>query len=198
MILWAIEPAEKWSELSIKGVLRIHPDKDFLPPYEWIRAQMTARIGQAPADGLFPFRCYRKWEGKEGADLRTFRRHWPAGKSMVRIEFDCPDQMVLLANEELWIYVINHWYLPKSTADGDAFDRRFPDHPYPTYLVQEHPDPKFQEEVRQSWERIFDLDWEDPEFTSDKAQASILGFVWEIKSEWVRDRRFFTGCSRNG
>jgi len=116
---------------------------------------------------------------------------------MVRIEFECPGDDVLLCDEELWFFVLNHWYIPQSGADGEDFEASFPDRPRPVYTAIKHVDEQFQITVRRSWDRVFDLTWYNPHLTPRPDKKSIIGWVWEIRWKWVIAETPFIGAVTN-
>jgi len=150
-----------------------------------------------PDQGIWPIWCYYKWNGNPKIDLRTWRSFLPKGDVYVRIEFHCPDKIVLLSDYELWFCVLNHWYLPVSKSDGDDFKKEFPDQPFGagerwSSYAQGY-ESAFHDKIVRSWNRIFQLDWEDEHITGPIQQKSIIGWIWEIRYEWVKSHKLFFG-----
>jgi hypothetical protein len=196
MKLWAIEKHQDRQIFAKNGVLRHTTASWGFKPEgasQWIKDQMTHRIGPPSSNELFPVYTVKRWNGKNRVDLRTFRWHYPKGWNMVRIECECPDDKVLLCDYELWFYVLNHWYLPESLADLEEFEAKFPWQPRTARI--KYPDAEFQTRIRRSWDRILDLFWHDSEFTHPPETRPLIGWVWEIKREWVVSETPFAGCS---
>ena len=199
MILWTIEQPSDYQRLVKDGVLRadkwFYPDYFDKPSYQWIRAQMTDRVGLPPRNDLFPVRTWAQYQGKRPVDPRVFLSYWPKGMKVVGIEFECPDENVLLCDADLWVYVVNHWYIPTSQADERRFEATFPRHPWTTGASQEYHDEEFQRQVTDSWCRVFDLAWHDraSEITSPPREKTLIGWVWEIERTCVVSARPFLG-----
>ena len=204
MKLWGLESQSHWRHLFKTGVLRSassYAAREYACggqcdrfPYDWIRKEMTYRV-RPPRARLFPIWTWRQWEGKAEIDLRTFRWHYPAGERSVRIELECPDDQVLFCDYGLWFYVLNHWYLPRSLADAAQFEESFPDHPWAIFKALRYDKPKFQQKVIQSWQRVFDLGWYSEGITSPPQKKSIIGWIWELRREWVISHTPFVGSS---
>ena len=82
---------------------------------------------------------------------------------------------MLRSDFELWHYVLNGWYLPRSRADERDFDAR--------------PD---RRRIAPSWGRIFDLDWSNRRYVAAREAKSIQGTIWELRPEDVRRSVHFT------
>ncbi len=101
----------------------------FLDAYRWMTKQMEHRIeSESETVSLFLWAWYQ-WDGIERRkpDLRS-SGHLPKGQRGVRIEFEQSDKGVLLSDFDLWHYVLNYWYLPRTIADGDAFETELSEH----------------------------------------------------------------------
>ena len=121
------------------------------------------------------------------------RGHVPPGEKAYRIEFEIDDDQVLLSDFELWHYVLNYWYLSASMAEGEAFDARLEEKGF--LMTSEHPlpDQYLDAAIRKSWERIFDLDWYEPDMTHPIEKKNIQATFWELSMDWVSRVDAFTG-----
>lgn len=200
MRLWTIQPVEFWNLSTERGVIRcdgrrILWPRHFGPYYRWMKTQMEKRI--PGYGGRYPIWCYVK-----KPDLRS-TSFGKGGTRQVRIEFEAPDEKVLISDFGLWHVPLNNGYLGVSEVDCDAFDRmveerngrRFArpcDDDYPEDL---------KERLLDSWERIFPDRWhelEDREFYG--ATGSIEAARWydlqacveEVPVGWVVKTREFT------
>ena len=86
------------------------------------------------------------------------------------------NERVLLSDFDLWHYVLNYWYLPRSEKEGDAFENKLTRAGFSVYGCT-HQKPlahaKFRREVEGSWERIFDLSWTDPDNHSPESKRQV-------------------------
>lgn len=189
--LWTIQTIPAWETLQAAGVLRAEPrlaEPDFAAAYRWMVAQMRQRLPRPSFAAKTPLWAWYQYRGPDRPrpDLRK-RSHLPAGQRGVRIEFELADELVLLSDFELWHLVLNNWYLGESEADADAFDKLADQEGYPL-----PPDSPLNQVVRDSWTRIFDLDWSDPYFVHDVQRRAIQATFWELPLQAVRKADFFT------
>lgn len=196
MILWTIQTEQAWREFKTSGVLRSTSDRimeeSFASPYEWIVRQMKERIGPPPIPQAYPVWAWLQWENARRAkpDLRA-AGHLRKGERGVRIEFECLDSAVLLSDFELWHYVLNYWYLPKSKAEGDKFEAQLGKQGLSFFKTKPLPNRKYHEKIVASWDKIFDLDWTEDELASPKSEKSIQATIWEVTAEQVNGYKHF-------
>jgi hypothetical protein len=143
--------------------------------YRWMREQMRGRLGPPSFGSQFPVWIWQQWRGqaRPRPDLRC-RGHLPRGVHGARIELEIEAERLLLSDFELWHYVLNGWYLPRSTSD----ERRH-EHTVDRRLIEA------------SWRRIFDLHWLHPRFTLPGREKSVQGVTWELRPEDVRKVDYF-------
>ena len=73
-----------------------------------------------------PIWAWYQWEGsRRKPDLRA-SGYLPKGEPGVRLELRVADDRVLLSDFDLWHYVLNYWYLPKSEKAGEALRTNWP------------------------------------------------------------------------
>lgn len=190
MILWTIQSREAWQVLQTQGIFLCYDqyvDKDDLNAYEWMVEKMNKLIPVQRPDNGFPLWAWYQWEGekRKKPDLRS-AAHLPRGQRGVRIEFQIDDHLVLLSDFELWHYVLNYWYLPTSTTDGENFDKKLAQQGLSFYKTKPLPDPAFHEIITKSWERIFDIEWEEKDIAAPRAKKSIQATFWELPLANVR------------
>ena len=197
MTLWTIQSEAAWTELQKTGVLRAtrgHAwEPSFLPAYEWMTRQMHSRLGPPPEPDCLPIWAWYQFDGKrKKPDLRQ-RGHVEPGETGVRLELHYPGDRAVLSDFSLWHHVLNYWYLPSSEQEGDAFEQDLAHRGLSFYTQKPLPDPAYHSAVEASWDRIFDLDWAEPDVSVPRAEKSIQATLWEINLQQVQDVRVFTG-----
>lgn len=197
MRLWTIQPAEAWQTLQQKGVLRAelrHIDQAFRESYEWLVAQARQRIGPEPPGCQFPIWAWYQWHDhhRPKPDLR-FSAHLPRGDEGFRLEIEVPDAQVLLSDFELWHHALNYYYLPESEEEGEAFDAELERNGLNPYTTRPLPHPEYDRKMRNSWLRIFDLDWTAKGIASPRKEKSIQAIFWELRQDQIkRVQRFIS------
>jgi hypothetical protein len=173
MRVWTIQAIEVAEALSTGRIWRAREaraQRHWRHAYRWMREQMYRHLGPPTFRGQFPVWAWQEWRGRGRArpDLRC-SGHLPRGTGGVRIELEIDPARLLLSDFELWHYVLNGWYLPRSASD----ERRHEAHVGRGLLEA-------------SWQRIFDLDWSHPRFASKRADKSVQGVAWELRPGDVR------------
>ena len=196
MILWTIQSPEAWAQLEQDGVLRSKhrhvAEATWLPAYEWMAGSMKSRIGSPPEPECLPIWAWYQWDGTERKkpDLRA-AGHLGRGEDGVRIEFEHAGDCVLLSDFCLWHYVLNYWYLPSTETEGEAFETELATHGLSFFDQKPLPHPEYHARVVRSWNRIFDLDWVEPDISDPKERKAIQATVWELSLDQVRHSRHF-------
>jgi len=173
-------------------------DAHHLEAYKWMAGQMRSRLGCRPTPDCLPLWCWSQWSGQKRArpDLRAVAWQWRRGERAVRIEFEMNDDSVLLSDFELWHYVLNYWYLPSSHADGDAFEAELEDQGLSFYKSKPVLDSRYHRRIVQSWERIFDLDWQAKGIAWPRSKKAVQATIWELPLDSVTSVTEFSGRSR--
>ena len=198
MILWTTTTTTTWKELNRRGVLVTNPKhsevyKHSKSAYQWMAGQMESRIGPPPRNGILPFWAWHRWDGEHRPkpDLRS-GGHLPPGEKGVRIEFEKDPKEVLLSDFVLWHHVLNYWYLPKSQRDSDRFDNDLEKRGLSFYKTKPLTDERYHNRIERSWERIFDLEWENSWVTGPKSEKAIQATFWSFHLSEVRRIKEFT------
>jgi hypothetical protein len=201
MKAWLIFSEEEWDSFSAKDPIHVQSsyyftrdkNRDYIP-YNWIKRQVSARLAPAPSPKMYPIKVHIQLEGKKSPDLRTIR-HWPysLNSRMTLVTITIPDEELLLADEKLWFYVVNHWYIPKNEKDANRHENAFT--PSCLYDRRRSRNTRFQDEVTTSWERIFDLTIKGGFITSPRGKKSIIGWTWKISRSNIIRIRSFKGAS---
>ncbi len=192
MRLWTIQPIGFYESSREKGVLRADGRKigrDWTPQYCWMREQMKKRV--PGYKGRYPI-----WAYPFKPDMR--RRHWGiGGQRVARIEFEAPEEKVLVSDYDLWHVPLNFGYLGTSEEDEDAFDREEEERLGRKYARL--PDPDYPEDlalrVYDSWERIFPDRWDeftDPSYYLGSGDPYLQAVVEEVPIGWIRRVDFYT------
>ncbi|MFO1207343.1 MAG: DUF3841 domain-containing protein [Burkholderiales bacterium] len=168
MRAWTIQSPEVFAALQAGRVWRARErqvPRDWLASYRWMADQMREGLGPPTAPSQMPVWLWCTWRGRSRPkpDLRA-TGHLPRGTRGVRIELNLDEARVLRSDFELWHYVMNGWYLPRSAQDERDFERR--------------PD---GDRIAASWRRIFDMAWEDRRYVSSRGRRAIQGVCWELR-----------------
>ena len=136
----------------------------------------------------FPLWAWYQWQSasKKRPDLR-FSAHLPSGETGVLIEFLAEADEVLLSDFELWHYVLNYLYLPSSTRDEARFDSALASFAAntPSEVANRHR--AFHQDVRESWDRIFDTRWSQRDIASSFTRKTIQATLWRLNRKQVRN-----------
>jgi hypothetical protein len=194
MVIWSILTQQAWDELQRRGRLQTNScpaDKEHMTAYTWMVDQMERRLTiPRPPEDTMPIWVWSQWLGdRRRPDLRS-SWHLPKGCRGVRAELKVEDKRVLLSDYDLWHYVLNYWYLPKSEKEGEAFEKKLNRAGLSVHRCS-HQKPlahaEFRREVERSWEQIFDMSRADPE----PHIRQIQGTMWEVLLEDVVDTTEF-------
>lgn len=158
----------------------------FYIAYDWMRQQMTKRIPDY--QGNWPWWAWHTWGQRDGQplhkpDLRYERFLYADGEQHVRIELQIPDDKVLLSCFDGWHSVLNHWYLCYTDEEDDAARDELNSirrgdgpgkklglaelremfkkgvKPQPLTPEQQAKMDDFDRRRKESWEKVFDLEW---------------------------------------
>jgi hypothetical protein len=201
MKLWTIQSVQRWERLRQHGVLRARRfDSEFYckTVYDWMRRELTRRVGASPASGVFPLWAWYQWSSidRRRPDLRC-SGHANRGTRAVRLEIELADERVLLSDFSLWHFPLNCSPVPESEEDLDRFDEELRAFGYRPPLgweefdkAMQHPD--LAARVEKSWERIFDLDWCREGIADPRDRKQIQAVFWELHLQDVCRADHFT------
>ena len=185
MILWTMQPVEVWQEIQETGVYRCDPARSSMPEftdmYEWLIRQMEQRIGPPPAGVTYPVWAWYMQNGKHRKpDLRTERwGYGPGGEEYACIEFEIPDDRVLLSDFEVWHIVLCNGLIAESEEEDNRQDTF-----YDSLTSEEQKAYKDK-----NWERVFDITPQDNHWI--KRGSWVQATFWELREEMIRGVRFF-------
>ena len=129
------------------------------------------RLIDIPEDALYPV-----WLSPEGTDTI------PPSDGDIFLRLDIPDGHYLLANDEVWGYMINHMYFPSDKADEMRHEEELARYGIssPSSLINGPGGnfyPLLKQKVLKSWEKVFTEKPADP--------LNLVGLCWEIRAEWL-------------
>ena len=185
MRLWTSQTVEFYNELMEKGIAyctrvsEFAQENDFA--YHWIAEQTRKRIGEPPMPGIkLPVWAWYQFDSKKKRKppLSNVVKNNPEGKE-ISIEFEAPDELVLLSDFQLWHYPLNGWDLCVDKRAAKRIDE------YSHTDFKEKPE-EIQKLIVDSWDLIFDLDFRHKRIvTIHKKNRSIQATLWYIRKEWV-------------
>ncbi len=153
---------------------------------------MCERLGPPPSSACFPLWAWFQWEGtdRRRPDLRC-AGHLPPGEIGVLVEFHADASEALLSDFELWHYVLNYQYLPSTMEDSARFDAVLEALGSRTPSEVAIRNRSFHSDLRESWTRIFDMHWSQPDIASHFTQKAIQATLWSLSRDRVRDFTVF-------
>jgi hypothetical protein len=197
MILWTIQTERAWSEFHSRGILNTSRkniiEKSWLLPYQWMIDQMKIRLGPPQESWCFPLWAWYQWEDEKRRkpDLRA-GGHLEKGENGIRIEFECCEKAALLSDFSLWHYVLNYWYLPETEHEAETFEAELDEKGLSFFKQKPIPNTGYHRKIVESWNRIFDLNWYEPDLAEPFHRKSIQATVWELSLDQVRSYKHFT------
>ena len=187
MILWTIQPIVIWRMIQDTGVyqcdpkLSSMPEPEFVEKYDWLIRQMKKRIGLPPEGVVYPVWAWYKQNGMhKKPDLRGERwGYGPGDEDYTCIEFEIPDNQVLLSDFDSWHIILYNGLFSDSEAEADQKDAYYDSLPVAEQKAYKD----------KNWEKVFDItpfknDWTH---RGDWIQAT----VWKLRKDMIRDVRFF-------
>lgn len=187
MILWTIQPPEIVNMIENTGQFTCDTSlsenyQDFHNAYLWIADEMDKRKIHHPKDVQLPLWAWHtfNWKHKKpdfrGTGLGTPKHQYAC------IEFEIPDDQVLLSDHNHWHFVLNNSWFDDSTNE-EEFDKL---HNWFDSLK-----PTERETLKQdSWQKIFDV---TPVHTNWlQTGRYVQATFWTLKKDMIRDIKYFT------
>lgn len=154
--------------------------------------QMEKRIGKSEIQNQYPIWAWYQYDGvnKMKPDLRR-KGHLPTGTDGIRIEFEKKINDVLLSDFVLWHYPLSYKsIIAESEIQEHKFEHKLEKLQLGNVKMEDMPK-EIQDEIINSWEKIFDIDFEDPYYTSKINEKMIQACCWDIKeSEIIKIEKF--------
>ncbi len=187
--LWTIQNQQKLDELEEKGYListTNHNSPEWEEEYKWMAKQMIINIGEPKKEEKYPiWSWYQHHDSNHRRpDLRRIA-HLSRGTKGIRIEFLKDKKDVLLSDFELWHFPLCYkGYIGKNEKDSDRFEHLLKKQNLELELFEKLPI-ALKEEIEQSWQRVFDLNFNDKYQTSAFEENMIQACCWRINKEEI-------------
>lgn len=144
--------------------------KLYLESYDWFAREAAKRVPK-PEDVQATIWC--------AISYAACRK--PVPGTVVYV-LDLPEEQVIYFDENKWDYVLNRLYLPRDPEDALVYQRHLQSigvkTEYGAYDRFHAMYPEEEARIRQSWQRVFDIDqW---------SEFNVCGNIWEIRQEWVK------------
>lgn len=187
MILWTIQPPEVIDILQNTGVFTCNTSKsenfdDFHDAYLWIASKMDEHDIYHPTGLTLPLWAWHTRNKKhKKPDFRTIGLGTP-GERYACIEFEIPDNQVLLSDYDNWHYVLNKSWFDDSQneKEWDKLHDWFDSLPMETrYKLR-----------KESWNKIFNIEPIENEWYSQGSY--IQATFWTLTIDMVRNVKYFT------
>ena len=181
MILWTIQTEGAIRRMERTGALRgdgRRPWREHRHSFRWMIRQMRQRIGPPPPGSAYPVWAWKVYSARSPRpDLRRVAQ-LPRGTRGARIEFETPEDRVLLSDFDRWDCVQCDEFLYDDLQEYEEMEKQ---------KVWRDPD-----RVEQSWSRIFELERGDPAQWGDPCERSIQVTLWSVELSQVRAMTWFT------
>ena len=187
--LWSIQKESKLDEILSTGRLictKNKHSKEWEKEYRWMTKQMEKRIGKPKDKNQYPIWAWYQHQDQENRkpDLRK-SGHLPKGTKGIRIEFKKNENEALLSDFVLWHFPLCYKSIIASNKhDEIKFESKLKRLRLDKLNFKELPI-KVQQEIEISWNRIFDMSFEDPYYTNSKNEKMIQACCWEIRAEEI-------------
>lgn len=170
MKLWTIQPVGFYNKLISDGEIHSsekYAESDFNDTYKWIIKQMENRIGNRPNSSVYPIWAWYQYKNvnSKRPDLRT-SVFLPIGTKGVRIEFEKPENQILLSDFNLWHFPLNYWYIANNEKQDSEFHKLLKNSKVEFMDKEKYPS-KLKVIVENSWNKIFDMSY-DCEYVTEK------------------------------
>lgn len=190
MTLYSIQTKELYDTLLSEGVAYCDRDswcsKEYDFAYSWMVEQMKARIGTPPKEGINPFWAWYQYNCKKDPrpPLSEMSEY---NDDPVMLVLDVPDNEVLLSDFMLWHHVLNKFDICSKNALLLRKIKRL-EQAAGKNLFYDDLSEDIQQEIRDTWTKIFDLHVQDPYYMGKaKRNRAIQATFWRIKKEWIKE-----------
>ena len=180
MIFYTRQNPGVLAELTENGLYRVKDEyirqkyttitEHYAPLYRKLTSFARDRIC-IPDGAVYPI-----WLSPEGTDAI------PESDESVFLKLDIPEGSYILANNEVWDFMINHLYFPDDKEDESAHEAELVRYGIssPSALISGSAGnfyPLLRQKVLKSWEKIYTVMPDDPN--------QLVGLAWELRVEWL-------------
>lgn len=192
MTLWITQNIEWYNELLKKGTINgerkyINKNWEFsLYGYHWLMGKMDERIGKRPFAECYPVWAWYQYDTstKRKPDLRS-RGFLPKGKKGVRLEIAKKESDVLLSDFHLWSFPFSYRsYIGKNEEESVAFDKQLEEKGLDRERFGKLPK-NIRKEIIKSWDKVLDLDFDDPYHAYPKEKKTIQATFWTLSVDEI-------------
>lgn len=183
MKLWTIQYPEAYKDLCEKGVLRVPDDmvdSYWKRSYDWLVSEMIKKIGNPPDGVHYPLWAWHTLDGKRKKPDLRMGGYAKRGEKQILIEFEIPDDKVVLTDFAAWHYVLNDLWFDDPVDDNDWEENQ--------KWFDKLPQAEQQQLKIQSWQKVFDIS-SNNKFL--QRGYDIQATFWELKKEWIVSVREF-------
>jgi len=194
MRLWTIQTIDFYEELNENKIITVkqsYTEKNFIDSYNWMIEKMVQKIGNR-SENNFPIWAWYQYQSKQKRkpDLRH-SVFFPKGTKGVRIEIEKDQKDVVLSDFELWHYPLNKWFIGENEKSAIAFENEISKLGLNQFKFDSYPQ-KIKLKIIESWDKIFDLKFDDPYYTQPENDKCLQATFWEIRKEEIINVDFFT------
>lgn len=192
MTLWTIHNMDWYDALLKHGI--IHGNKKYIDNnwnfslfgYEWMIKKMEKRIGKRPFPDCYPIWAWYQYSGskKRKPDLRRIGL-LPTRTKGVRLEINKREEDVLLSDFMLWHFPFGFQsFIGKNEEESVAFETMLEEKRLDRKRLEELPE-NIQNKIIKSWDRVLDMNFQDPYHTQPKDNKAIQATFWSLKVEEI-------------
>ena len=191
MKVWHIVSRNGFERMQRNGLKRGHSDficdEFFRDAYGWMIEQMEQRLSSIRPESAYPVWVWYRYNGTAESKPDVNDPYGEPNQPLVLLELEVPENEVLLSDFELWHAVLNDFAIDLDDKNCRAVFGCSWESLAGTDL----------ERKRKSWEVIFDLNFNDEEWTSPPETRAIQGCIWELKWEYVKSYHHFLSAEEN-
>lgn len=187
MRLWTIQPLEVIKIIEENGEFtcdtRLSENyEDFHDAYLWLVKQMDKRGIEHPKTLTLPLWAWHTFDKKHMQPNLGCGQLGVPNEKYACIEFEIPDNQVLLSDYNAWHYVLNRSWYDDSTNEEEWENM----HAWFDSLNGE----KKEELRKKSWQKIFNLEFRDSNWNSNGHY--IQATFWVLKKSMIKNVTYFT------
>ena len=178
MTIWTIQEESFLDELKRNGVVRrclSNVGDEFRAEYRWMVGEMRSR-GISIDPSTTPLWGWRSYDSANSCrpDLSD-EILLEKGTKGVCLKLDVPANLVLLSQFEMWVWILNDWYIPFDEVGQIEAEKRV----------------ATEAEKLRSWRRIFELKWGAESFWKPFDQRGIQATIPRLEYSWVEEVECF-------